>query len=315
MSNPEKNTAGKTTPGKNTASDNLFVHATLDRATIRRDDDLWVEDQWQCPERRAILIARDCGWLPGDATGWLDDEQLAVHTFAERWFLGLLDDQPIFAVHISNTDSFDADDAHWQGLRSIAALVSEDDAALYAHALALRHWHELHRFCGACGRPLVVSAAGHARRCEHEDCANDMLFPRVDPAVIVTVTYQDRVLLGRQPHWPEGMYSCLAGFLEAGESLEQAVRREVFEEAGVKVGEVRYSSSQPWPFPQSLMVGFRAEALDDRIVLHDDELEDARWFSRADIGQGLAAGTLKLSSSISISRRLIEEWRQDNKQE
>lgn len=305
MSSSDKNTAGK-----NTAGDNLFVHARLDRATIRRDDDLWIEDQWQQANRHAIVVTGSSGWLPNDATGWLDDEALVATPFEERWFLGLLEEDPIFAVRVSDTAALDPDESHWQGLRSIASLVSEDDAALFAHALALRHWHDLHRYCGACGRPLTASAAGHARSCKYSDCHNDTLFPRVDPAVIVTVTRKDRVLLGRQPHWPEGMYSCLAGFLEAGESLEQAVRREVFEEAGIKVGKVKYASSQPWPFPQSLMVGFHAEALDDDITLHDEELEDARWFSREDIDRELAQGTLKLSSLISISRRLVEEWRQ-----
>lgn len=294
----------------NPVGDNLFVHAELDRATIRREDDLWVEDQWQHPDRLAIVVAGDLGWLPDGATGWLDDAQLEQQSFTERWFLGLLAERPVFAVRADDALAYDPEEANWQGLRSVANLVSENDAALFAHALALRHWHDLHRHCGACGRPLAVSAAGHARRCEHADCANGTLFPRVDPAVIVTVTYKDRLLLGRQSHWPDGMYSCLAGFLEAGESLEQAVRREVFEEAGIKVGNVRYSSSQPWPFPQSLMVGFHADALDERITLHDEELEDARWFSREEISKLLEAGELRLSSRISISRRLIEEWRQ-----
>jgi NAD+ diphosphatase len=150
--------------------------------------------------------------------------------------------------------------------------------------------------------------AGFIRRCTNAECDRQH-FPRTDPAIIVLVTHGDRALLGRQAKWDATWYSVLAGFVEPGESLEQAVRREVKEEAGITVGEVRYDSSQPWPFPSSLMIGFTAEALDDDIRIGDDELEDARWFTRADVDAGLEAGELRLSPRISISRHLIESWR------
>ena len=292
-------------------ADNLLVHPELDRASQRRDDDAWAAEQWRSPRRRAIVLADERGWIPGAQAGWLDDTGLRdiESSLVTKWFLGLLDETPCFAVLLQATDQLDASDGNWQGLRAIAGTLPADDAALFAHGLALAHWYRLHRYCGGCGQPLVVSAAGHAHRCRNEACDNDTVFPRVDPAIIVTVSCGEQVLLGRQPHWPEGMYSCIAGFLEAGESLEQAVRREVMEEVGVVVDDIRYASSQPWPFPQSLMVGFHCTTRDQDITLHDDELEDARWFSRADIDRGLAAGSLQLPSAISISRRLLEEWR------
>ncbi|MDX1455462.1 MAG: NAD(+) diphosphatase [Gammaproteobacteria bacterium] len=298
-------------PASQQPFDNLLVHPELDRASQRRDDDAWAEDQWRSLHRRAIVLAGDLGWTPGGQAGWLDDSGLRdiEPELVTKWFLGLLDGAPYFAVLLEQGETLDADETHWQGLRGIASTLPAEDAALFAHGLALAHWYRLHRYCGGCGEALVVSAAGHAHRCRNHACDNDTVFPRVDPAVIVTVSRGEEVLLGRQPHWPEGMYSCVAGFLEAGESLEQAVRREVMEEVGVKVHAIRYASSQPWPFPQSLMVGFHCTTREQDITLHDDELEDARWFTREQIDQGIEDGSLVLPSAISISRRLLEEWR------
>jgi NAD+ diphosphatase len=161
-----------------------------------------------------------------------------------------------------------------------------------------------------CGAPVVVVTAGHRARCTNPDCAIEH-FPRVDPAMIVIVSYGDACLLGRQATWPERRYSTLAGFVEPGESLEDTVRREVFEEAGVRVGDCAYHSSQPWPFPASLMVGFTAEAVDPTIRL-GGELAEARWFTADDIVRGLAERTLGLSPPVSVSFRLIEHWMREN---
>jgi NAD+ diphosphatase len=164
-------------------------------------------------------------------------------------------------------------------------------------------WHASQTFCGSCGSPARPAAAGNSRVCVNEACLRQ-IFPRVDPAIIVLVSDGERCLLGRQSNWPEGRYSTIAGFVEPGESLEDAVRREVYEETNIRVGTVNYHSSQPWPFPSSLMLGFVAEARSADIVLNDGELDDARWFSRSE----LRSGDLKLPFRISIARRLVEHW-------
>jgi NAD+ diphosphatase len=158
-------------------------------------------------------------------------------------------------------------------------------------------------FCGICGSSAHSAAAGNSRVCANKDCGRE-IFPRVDPAIIVLVANGESCLLGRQATWPEGRYSTIAGFVEPGESLEDAVRREVYEETNVHVGKVSYHSSQPWPFPSSLMLGFVAEATSKEIVLNDGELEDARWFTREE----LVSDFPKLPFHISIARRLVDHW-------
>ncbi len=195
------------------------------------------------------------------------------------------------------------------GLRRVGPLLAGFSAGLLAFARGMVHWHQQHTYCGKCGSRTATEEAGFLRRCTNKAC-DRLHFPRVDPAVIVLVTHGDRALLGRQTEWDKTWYSVLAGFVEPGESLEQTVRREVKEEAGIEVGEVRYDSSQPWPFPSSLMIGFSADALTDDIEIGDEELEDARWFSRGEIDAALEAGELRLSPRTSISRHLIETWRQ-----
>jgi NAD+ diphosphatase len=184
-------------------------------------------------------------------------------------------------------------------------MLPADSASLLAYARALGLWRARHRFCGVCGAPNGPARAGHVMRCTRSGCCHET-FPRLDPAIIVLVTSSDgeRALLGRQASWPAGRYSTIAGFVEPGESLEDAVIREVEEETGVRVGDVQYDSSQPWPFPSSLMLGFRAVARTHEITLRDGELEDARWFSRADI----AAGHPALPPAGAISARLIDGW-------
>jgi NAD+ diphosphatase len=190
-------------------------------------------------------------------------------------------------------------------LRPLAPLLQADAASLLAYARALVLWRARHRFCGVCGAANQGTRAGHVLRCSRESCGTET-FPRLDPAIIVLVSDAsgERALLGRQSSWPAGRYSTIAGFVEPGESLEDAVVREVDEETGVGVGEVEYVASQPWPFPSSLMLGFRAVAHSHDISLRDGELEDARWFTRAEI----AAGHPTLPPSGSISARLINAW-------
>ena len=190
------------------------------------------------------------------------------------------------------------------GLREAAATWPALPASALAQARALVHWQQRNRHCGGCGEAVVFGRAGYSASCP--GCGLDH-YPRTDPAVIVAVSDGPRLLLGRQSSWPAGRWSVLAGFVEPGESLEQAIAREVMEEAAVPVLSTRYSASQPWPFPGSLMVGFHAvgKAVEPRV---SDELEQARWFTRADIEREVAAGELKLSPRLSIARTLIEEW-------
>jgi NAD+ diphosphatase len=180
------------------------------------------------------------------------------------------------------------------------------EAGLFAYARGLAHWQQRTRWCSACGAPLRLEAAGHRAKCTNTQC-DIAHFPRTDPAIIVIVSHDGRCLLGRGPQWPERRYSTLAGFVEPGETLEQAVRREVLEESGVRVGACDYHSSQPWPFPASIMLGFTAVAEDPTIRL-GAELAEARWFSVDELVGGLRAGEIKVSSPLSVSYKLVEHW-------
>jgi NAD+ diphosphatase len=194
----------------------------------------------------------------------------------------------------------------WAGLRDVGTLLDDTGAGLFTAALALANWHAVHPRCARCGTPTVVVQAGWARSCPA--CGAEH-YPRTDPAVIMAVVDdEDRLLLGRQAAWPPKRYSTLAGFVEPGESLEAAVRREVAEESGVVVGEVEYRGSQPWPFPSSLMLGFRGHAVGTAVEADGVELAHARWWTRAEFEADLASGELKLPPPVSIARRLIEDW-------
>lgn len=291
--------------------DNIFGRPGADRRTIERSDDAWIDAQRNSLDARFTIITAKHS-LVDDTPALV---QLAHEALPPGWlawqsvFLGVLDDAPLFALAApgEHTAHFERH-GRFEELRAVALRLSPTDAALVAHARAVMHWHATHRYCGGCGQELECARGGHARRCTNGGCEMNEIFPRIDPAVIMLVTHDDRCLLGRQRGWPPGRYSCLAGFAEAGETLEEAVRREAFEEAGVAVDDVRYHSSQPWPFPQSLMIGFTARAVSPAITRHDHELEDARWLSRADIRRELAAGTLKLSAPLSIAYRLLRDW-------
>jgi NAD+ diphosphatase len=197
-------------------------------------------------------------------------------------------------------------DARLRGLRDVAAEASQADAGLLAHATGLLNWHRRHRFCANCGAPSRSEEAGHVRVCPRCGAQHH---PRTDPVVITLVHDGDRVLLGRQPTWPPGRFSALAGFVEPGESLEEAVVREVGEETAVAVSDVRYVSSQPWPFPASLMLGFEAAYAGGDAHPHDRELEAVRWATRAELERAVAGeGELLLPPPLAIARRLIEGW-------
>lgn len=191
----------------------------------------------------------------------------------------------------------------FQDLRLVAGELPQEEAGVLAYARAMIHWRRQHRYCGRCGSPMSAIQAGHVLRCTNGACGAQQ-FPRIDPAIIVLVTDGERALLGRQASWAPGRYSTIAGFVEPGESLEDAVAREVHEETGVQIDAVEYHSSQPWPFPSSLMLGFMAHASRTQIRRIDDELEDALWVTRGEI----ARGAIALPTTHSISFRLIEDW-------
>jgi NAD+ diphosphatase len=227
-------------------------------------------------------------------------------------FLGVSGMESYFALDVSHHEEhllpeLFGRDAAFVDLRGIGALLARDDGALLAYARGMLHWHARHRHCSLCGAPARPEAAGHVRRCADAAC-NAEHFPRTDPAVIMLVTHEDHALLGRQRVWPAGMHSTLAGFVEPGESLEEAVAREVMEEAGVRVVDVRYHSSQPWPFPASIRLGFHARALRRDLAVDAEELETAGWFSRDFLSRAHDPEVFRLPRPDSIARRLIEDW-------
>jgi len=276
-----------------------FANNVHDRRSLLRADEAALQAAWDDDKSRATVVGGDHIATGGDALWWTPTSQAPA---GERILLGALGGREHFAVMVDRVP----DECSPQTLRELAPALAADEAGLAVHAISVAQWHRTHQHCARCGAPTAVAQAGHLRRCP---ACGAQHFPRTDPAVIMLVTDgDDRALLGRQPVWPEGRYSTLAGFVEPGESLEDAVRREIMEEAGVVVGEVTYAGSQPWPFPSSLMLGFLARAASYDIVVDNDEIEDARWFTRAEVTELTAAGGLGLPGTLSISRWLIESW-------
>ncbi|HZP64876.1 MAG TPA: NAD(+) diphosphatase [Rudaea sp.] len=239
------------------------------------------------------LVHTDCAALPASLSPvYLGENE-------HHWFLLRADAEP--AERIANETG-----GRFMDLRSAGLSLPPFDAGLFAYARALANWQERLRYCHLCGAPVELVSAGHRAKCTNPQCGSEH-FPRTDPAIIVLVERDGACLLGRQKAWPPKRYSTLAGFVEPGETLEDAVRREVFEEAGVRVGECDYHSSQPWPFPASIMLGFIADTADATIRL-GPELEDARWFTPAEIVAGIDSGELLMPMPVSISYRLVEHW-------
>jgi len=285
---------------------NVFAGAFVDRSGERRKDPEWLAAAAASAEARFVPVWGDRCLAAGDPPAAVLLERADVDAFVddrELIFLGNYRDRPAFAVAVASDTPPLQDRGEFHDLRFLGTVLPADEANLVAHARALVLWHASQVHCGVCGSAARPGAGGNTRVCTNAECGRE-IFPRVDPAIIVLVAHGDRCLLGRQASWPEGRYSTIAGFVEPGESLEDAVRREVFEETNVAVGEVRYHSSQPWPFPSSLMLGFVADATSTDIALNDSELEDARWFTRADLRSGFPL----LPFRISIARRLVDYW-------
>jgi NAD+ diphosphatase len=282
---------------------NMFAGAALDRCGERRTDADWIAARLADPDARALVIAAEGPLLEGDSPTLIPT---AGTDLFEPVFLGLRDARPYFAV--PGTPDLGAPGSP-AGLRDVVTRVSMAEAGLLAYATAIVGWHHRHRFCANCGTKTGVAEAGHVRKCPNCGAQHH---PRTDPVVIMLVHDGDRVLLGRQARWPPGRYSTLAGFVEPGESLEEAVAREVEEEAGVEVTDVIYRSSQPWPFPANLMLGFHARYAGGEARVGDAELEDVRWFSRDELAAIKRGETdLDIPPREAIARALIDEWLKD----
>jgi len=289
---------------------NTYTGSPLDRMAERRADADWLAEMLAHPHAVVAPVWRSHNLFRAQAASLLParHSMLREHD-AKHWlFLGLWESRPIFGLDLGHLDEplglLPPDVGEFADIRGMAGLLPAGEAPILAYARGLVHWQNRTRFCGVCGHPCVPKSAGHVMHCT--GCGTDH-FPRSDPAVIMLVVRNDTILLGHASRFPEGMYSTLAGFVEPGENLEEAVAREVFEETGVKVGEVLYHSSQPWPFPSSLMLGFYAEGLSDEITFRDAELDEARWFTRAMCEDPDAHG-FRLPGPDSIARRLIEDW-------
>ena len=263
----------------------------------------------------AALLAMWNGMVPVPAAGGLllqDGAETAIADGAMLLWLGEAEGRSVVAVDLGRDgpEPVLPAGALWQDLRQTMQAMTATEAELCATARALIHWHASHGFCAACGARSAVTLGGWQRQCP---ACQTPHFPRTDPVVIMLVTRGDRLLMGRSPGWPEGMYSTLAGFMEPGETVEAAVRREVLEETGVQVGAVRYVSSQPWPFPSSLMLGCHGQALSDEITLDPAELEDALWLTRQEMLEVLAGNhpRLRPPRQGAIAHALVLNWLAD----
>jgi NAD+ diphosphatase len=287
----------------------VYAGSSLDRAAKRRLDGAWLASMRADPTTRVLLMS-DLALMIADADkaprAFLPTiAEIGCPLPEEALFLGAEPDGSLFAADLGISPP----GGRYVELRQVGAALSAREAGLCAYARGLAFWHARNRFCGLCGAPTRSEQGGHVRRCSACDAQH---FPRSDPAVIVLVSHRDRhhgerCLLGRSARFPTGMYSTLAGFVEPGESLEETVRREVFEEVGLELYAIDYRSSQPWPFPASLMLGFRARALTDRLEIDRSELVDAGWFGRAELLDP-ERRPIKLPNPDSIARHLIEDW-------
>ena len=280
-----------------------LARGTVDRMTRRRTDREWIEAAWKDPRTRVLVVHQGQALVRDDELVFVAPEEAPAGI---RFLLGQDTDGVVY-FGVSGPLGEPAGGARVASLREVGALLSDRDAGLLTHAVALANWHDTHTHCPLDGTPTVPDPAGHSTTCPTDGSEH---FPRTDPAVIMLVTDpEDRCLLARNAAWPGRRVSILAGFVEPGESAEQAVIREVAEETGIIVTNVRYLGSQPWPMPRSLMLGFRADAPAGQVITVDhEELAEARWWSRADLLAALQARELALPPSVSIARHIIEAW-------
>lgn len=293
----------------------VFAGSPMDRMSNERRDPEWLSRATADPDGCYLPLVDLKFPITQMSEGqlfWGDRSWLAKAAPVEPVLLGVLNGRPHFAFDASAVpapeEAFDLSGiAAFGGLREVVPVLSQAEAGIAAQARSLLDWHRRHPHCAVCGARTETKHGGSSRRCPGCEAEH---FPRVDPVSIVVVTDGERCLLGRSGRFRGNMYSALAGFIEPGESIEEATRREVKEEAGIEVGKVRYVASQPWPFPSSLMIGCIAEALSDTIVLDEEELADARWFERGFIRAVLEGGERAISvpQPLAIARHLISTW-------
>ena len=302
-----------------------YAQMNLDRASQQRKDATWIKEKKQADSKWILTYQDKNLFLIGEAEPvFLSRQQLGALDTENAIFLGHQDEEYFFALDVSDCDEATLKAIGYFGefvdLRRYGGAVFGEQASILALSRGVCYWHRTHRYCGRCGAQNRLAEAGHARRCTNKTC-HHLTFPRTDPAVIMLVTtvFDDgieRCLLGRQKNWPTGALSTLAGFVDPGETLEQAVVREVMEEAGIVVSHAQYLASQPWPFPSSIMLGFIATASSQTIKVDQDELEYAQWFTKAQLDSfaqwGEETDEFKLPRKDSISRFLIEQWRQQD---
>ena len=289
----------------------------LDRASERRDDGDWIAELLHDANTR-VLPLRDLKPFARAATPALDWQPVArwrdrIERGAALVFLGLGEGRAHFAIDATGAELADGADSAAIDARALAPTIATGEAAILAQARSVLDWHARHRFCAQCGAPTEIAAAGWKRRCPSCRASH---FPRTDPVVIMLAVRGERALLGRNRRRPGARFSCLAGFVEPGETPEEAVRREVREESGVRCGRVRYLGAQPWPFPSSLMMGFLAEALTEEIAVDPEELAEARWFSREEIREMVARAAngpddptqVSLPAPMAIAHQICRRW-------
>jgi NAD+ diphosphatase len=300
-----------------------FAGNSLDRASHRRTDTAWIAEQRRNPQTLVHPMWRLQPFAIGGETGPLQPALFApglCETMAGEdaacVFLGLEDTRAVFALDISAATDPESTGplsglGRFRELRASAPLFGDRDLAMLGQAKALLDWHQRHGFCARCGAPTASMDAGYRRLCP--TCGAEH-FPRTDPVVIMLATHADCCLVGRGKHFPPEMYSALAGFVEPGETIEEAVRREIFEEAGIRTGHVRYVATQPWPFPSSLMIGCFAQALEREIRIDPAELVDARWLNRSTLRallQGEHIAGLRIPPPIAIAHHLVKAWAEE----
>lgn len=282
-----------------------LARGTLDRMSARRRDDDWIASLWSDPRTRVVAVEGGKVLVSHEPTPRLVFLPPDRAPEGERYLLGLDEDGIAYFAVSGPLPAVEA--AEPAGLRRVGALLGDRDSGLMTHAVAMQNWHATHTHCPRCGTPTELTSVGHTRTCPADGSDH---FPRVDPAVIMLVyDSDDRILLARGPNWPGDRRSILAGFVEPGESLEQAVAREVHEEVGLTIEDIRYLGSQPWPLPQSLMVGFFAHAHDGQTLRPDaEEIEDAAWYTRDELRVAIETKKVVPPGRLSIASRLISRW-------
>jgi NAD+ diphosphatase len=294
-----------------------FSGSGLERCERERSSQRWLLDERDSPRARFIALHNlQIAMLPHPSLepAYLKFSEIpvAIENDTTMLFLGQKDGKSIFAVECLNPEAEQLREVGYtfNDVRSIAMQMDGPDLAIIGHARSMMSWHLKNRFCGVCGTRTLVQRGGAVRKCGNESCAAEY-YPRNDPVVIMLAHSGDQCLLGRQHRFPPKMYSALAGFLEHGESLEEAVRRELLEEAGIDVGAVEYIASQPWPFEQSIMIGCLAEATSEEISLDEEELDDARWVSLDDVRRAMTGdetAPIAVPPTMAIAHHLVKHW-------